>query len=255
MVTNKKLSSSLEDYLEAIFHVVAQKQVARSRDIAERLGVNRSSVTGALQSLADKGLVNYEPYEAITLTKRGEGLAKDVVRRHEALRDFLVKVLSVDTPKADEAACQMEHAVPQPILERLIEFVEFVEVCPRGGAKWVKGGGYHCTSRGLESCRRCISSCLEEVDRKISVAAGGAAALVTLKELRPGQKGKVTQIRGRGEVYKRLLDMGVTPGSLVEMRRVAPLGDPLEIKVRGYHLSLRKQEAEKILVELLRVRA
>ena len=75
--------------------------------------------------------------------------------------------------------------------------------------------------------------------------------VVALKEVAPGQRGKVTQIRGRGEVYKRLLDMGVTPGSLVEMRRAAPLGDPLEIKVKGYHLSLRKQEADKIAVELL----
>ncbi len=75
--------------------------------------------------------------------------------------------------------------------------------------------------------------------------------VVALKDLSPGQRGKVARIRGRGEVYARLLDMGITPGSLVEMKRVAPLGDPLEIKVKGYHLSLRKQEAEKIAVELL----
>ena len=75
--------------------------------------------------------------------------------------------------------------------------------------------------------------------------------VVSLKDLSPGQKGRVTRVRGRGVVYKRLVDMGVIPGSLIEMRRVAPLGDPLEIKVRGYHLSLRKQEAEKIAVELL----
>ena len=75
--------------------------------------------------------------------------------------------------------------------------------------------------------------------------------VVPLKQLAPGQKGKVIQIQGRGEVYKRLLDMGVAPGSFIEMRRVAPLGDPIEIKVKGYHLSLRKQEAEKIAVELL----
>lgn len=75
--------------------------------------------------------------------------------------------------------------------------------------------------------------------------------VVPLKQLVPGQKGRVTQIQGQGEVYKRLLDMGVTPGSLIEMRRIAPLGDPLEIKVKGYHLSLRKKEAEKIAVELL----
>lgn len=250
MSTSLELSSSLEDYLEAIFHVVAEKHVARSRDIAERLGVNKSSVTGALHSLAEKGLVNYEPYEAITLTGGGKALATDIVRRHEVLRDFLVKVLSVDVVGADQAACRMEHAVPSPVLERLIQFVEFIEVCPRGGANWIRGFGYHCGQVDPQTCVRCISSCLKDAKEKIAVRSG-AASVTTLKELRPGQKGRVTHVRGRGAVYKRLLDMGVTPGALVEMRRVAPLGDPLEIKVRGYHLSLRKKEAAKIEVELL----
>ncbi len=250
MAATVKLSASLEDYLEAIFHLVEQKHVARSRDISQRLDVSRSSVTGAVQSLAEKGLVNYEPYEAITLTRRGKALATDIVRRHEALRDFLVKVLSIDAVKADQAACRMEHAVPSPVLERLIEFVEFLEVCPRGGIEWIQGSGYHCELADPNTCERCISSCLEDERSKLRLR-GGDMRVVTLKELSPGQKGRVTQIRGRGGVYKRLLDMGMTPGSLVEMRRVAPLGDPIEIKVKGYHLTLRKEEAEKIAVELL----
>lgn len=250
MATTLELSASLEDYLEAIFHLVAEKRVARSRDIAKRLKVNRSSVTGALHSLAHKGLVNYEPYEAITLTRGGRAIAKDVVRRHEVLRDFLLKVLSVDAVTAEQAACRMEHAVPSPVLERLIQFVEFIEMCPRGGGKWIRGFGYHCDQADPKTCELCIASCLEDAKKK-SQARSVGAMVVALKDLSPGQRGKVTQIRGRGEVYKRLLDMGVTPGSLIEMRRAAPLGDPLEIKVRGYYLTLRKKEAEKIAVELL----
>ncbi len=76
-----ELSESLEDYLEAIYHLVAEKQVARSRDIATRLRVGRSSVTGALQALSEKGLVNYEPYEAITLTRGGRAAAARRARR------------------------------------------------------------------------------------------------------------------------------------------------------------------------------
>ena len=68
---------------------------------------------------------------------------------------------------------------------------------------------------------------------------------------RPGQQGKVERVNGRGQVFKRLLDMGLTPGSPIELRRVAPLGDPIEVKVRGYHLSLRKGEAEQISVTLV----
>ena len=72
-----------------------------------------------------------------------------------------------------------------------------------------------------------------------------------LKELKPGQKGKVLKINARGETNKRIVEMGVTPGAVVEVERVAPLGDPIDIKVKGYHLSLRKEEAEGIEIETL----
>lgn len=130
MRTNEVLSSSLEDYLEAIFHIVAQKQAARGKDIAQRLGVNNSSVTGALRVLGEKGLINYAPYDIITLTAEGKRVSKDIIRRHEALHDFFVKVLSVDGELADRAACDMEHALPPEILGRLTQFLKFIERGP-----------------------------------------------------------------------------------------------------------------------------
>ncbi len=71
-----------------------------------------------------------------------------------------------------------------------------------------------------------------------------------LSELRKGDKGKIIKIGGKGPVHRRLLDMGLVAGSEVEMQRVAPLGDPIEIKVKGYNLSLRKEEAASIKVEV-----
>ncbi len=168
-----KLSESLEDYLEAIFHLAAKRGVARARDIAERLDVNRSSVTGALQALARKGLVDYQPYEVITLTRHGEAVAIEVVRRHEILQGFLEKVLSIDAAEADKAACRLEHAVSTPILERLTEFLEFVEACPRGGAEWIASLGFRCKLDDPEACRRCVSSCLDAVGRMDSSVAAG----------------------------------------------------------------------------------
>ena len=72
---------------------------------------------------------------------------------------------------------------------------------------------------------------------------------MTLKELRPGQQATVTKVTGEGAVRRRLFDMGITPGALVVMRKLAPLGDPVEITLRGYELSVRKAEAEAVLVE------
>lgn len=70
-----------------------------------------------------------------------------------------------------------------------------------------------------------------------------------LHELRPGEKGTIVKIGGVGGVHRRLLDMGLVSGSEVEVERVAPLGDPIEVRIKGYHLSLRKEEASDIQVE------
>ncbi len=71
-----------------------------------------------------------------------------------------------------------------------------------------------------------------------------------LRDLKPGEKGKITKVIGEGSVYRRILDMGITKGASVEVERVAPFGDPIEVKIKGYHLSLRKKEATNILVEV-----
>ncbi len=73
----------------------------------------------------------------------------------------------------------------------------------------------------------------------------------TLNLLEPGSKAKVIQITGRGSARRRILDMGMVPGAEVEVIRKAPMGDPLEFLVKGYNLSLRKAEAELIVVQPL----
>ncbi|MDH5297590.1 MAG: metal-dependent transcriptional regulator [Desulfobulbaceae bacterium] len=157
------LSASLEDYLETIYHIVAEKKVARAKEIADRLKVSRSSVTEAFRSLALRGLINYAPYEVITLTARGTEAAQDIIRRHQALKDFFVKVLAVKETVAEEGACRIEHAAPAEIIERLIQFMKFMEVCPRGGSEWIEGFKRYCaTGESRSDCRQCINSCLEK---------------------------------------------------------------------------------------------
>ncbi len=71
----------------------------------------------------------------------------------------------------------------------------------------------------------------------------------TLKEARIGDTVTVTRIRGEGAIKRRIMDMGITKGTDIYVRKVAPLGDPIEVKVRGYELSIRKADAENIEVE------
>ncbi len=161
------LSASLEDYLEAIHHIVGEKQAARAKDIADRLHVKSSSVTSALRTLAEKELINYAPYDVITLTSKGKKVANNVVRRHEALCDFFVKILSVDRQDAEESACKMEHGISPMILERFIQFVEFMEKCPRMNIEWSESNGYHC-KHGLPGvrCEKCIYECLDTINQQ-----------------------------------------------------------------------------------------
>ena len=75
---------------------------------------------------------------------------------------------------------------------------------------------------------------------------------MSLKDLKPKEKGEIVAIKGTGAVHRRLLDMGLVKGAEVEVKRIAPLGDPIEVKIKGYHLSLRKSEAENITVSVVR---
>jgi ferrous iron transport protein A len=73
----------------------------------------------------------------------------------------------------------------------------------------------------------------------------------TLKETKPGMTVRAVKIGGEGSVKRRIMEMGVTKGATITVRKVAPLGDPVEITVRGYELSLRKSDAEMIEVEIV----
>ena len=123
---SKKLSASLEDYLEAIFNLAGESDVARSKDIASLLNVSRSSVTGALRVLKEKGFANYKPYDYVTLTETGKTTAAEVVKRHNILKSFLVDVLGVDLDIAQQAACRAEHTLGPEVIARLLCFIDFI---------------------------------------------------------------------------------------------------------------------------------
>ncbi len=247
-MTELALSASLEDYLEAIFHIVREKHAARPKDISKRLKVGNSSVTGALKALAARDLVHYAPYDLVTLTSAGEEAARDVVHRHESLREFFIKVLAADPGLAEDAACRMEHAIPAELVNRFVRFVEFVEMCPRGGPGLLEGFRTHLN----EGCRpQCFDDCPAHFPQTLDGGGPGVGGEVsTLADLEAGQRATVKRVQGEGTLRRRLMDLGLIAGTPVTMERSAPLGDPLEILVRGTHLSLRRQEATAVHVDL-----
>jgi DtxR family transcriptional regulator, Mn-dependent transcriptional regulator len=154
------LSASLEDYIEAIYHIITKNQVARSKDIASRLDVSRASVTEALRTLSKKELIHYAPYEPITLTTIGKKAAEDVIFRHDALKRFFIEVLAIDAKIAEEGACKVEHAAPPEVIARMISFIDFLQACPRGGTDLLQGFADYCKhGKTRNNCDECISSC------------------------------------------------------------------------------------------------
>lgn len=240
-----QLSRSLEDYLEAIYNLKVRSQVARVKDIAREMNVKMPSVTGALRSLASKGLVKHQPYESVEFTQQGLDFARGIAHRHSAVKEFLVSVLGLQEEDAEKEACELEHAIQHDTLEKLLKFVDFVRVC--GGDKplclddfryYLKNNVYPDGSNMHPSNQPDICY-LKPTIRSTK-----------LSELCPGMKGRIAFVSGRGPIRKRLLDMGLTSDTKFDVIRIAPLGDPVEIKVRGYLLSLRKSEAEHIEVEV-----
>lgn len=136
--SNKHLTSTMENYLEAIYNLNKEKRVVRVKDIARAMGVKMPSVTNMLKALNEKGLVNYERYEFLELTDEGAGVGEEINKRHHVLRDFLTDILGVDFDEADEEACRMEHAISETTMERLVSFVDFIQSCPRTSDNWLE---------------------------------------------------------------------------------------------------------------------
>jgi len=138
MEKNVQLSESLEDYLETILELQKTKMVARSKDIAHKLKIKRGSVTGMLKKLAANDFIDYEPYGYVTLTPKGEKIAIEIEKRHIVIKDFLVRILGVETKKANSAACRMEHAMDKQIFNKFVKFIKTVDTCPYGEKNCIK---------------------------------------------------------------------------------------------------------------------
>lgn len=148
------LSESQEMYLKSIHIIQQQKGAARVKDIAEELGVNKPSVTAALRNLSAIGLVNYRPYDLITLTESGVTTARDIIAKYSTLRDFFHKVLGVEGAVAEAEACQMEHRISEKVFDRLLRFVEYYDSCPHEKVHWNEVLQRFCT-HDEENCRHC----------------------------------------------------------------------------------------------------
>ena len=246
-----ELTASQEDYLETILGLIRQTGSARVRDIGKQLSVAKSSVTFALRGLAKGGLVNYEPYHLVSLTDEGQAAAERIRRRHRGLSRFLQDVLDVEETIAEASACRIEHGVSDGLVRRLSCFGEFMSESSVPARQLPQTFREYCEEQRrtgkCEGCKvgakRTSENPMQGEDNEMNV---------TLADLKPSEKAKILRVGGAAAANKRLMEMGLTRGATLTIVRVAPLGDPVEVQIRGYNLSLRKTQARAVEVERIK---
>ncbi len=148
------IGKSKEDYLEAVYNSIKERGHAKTNQIAEDLRIKAPSVTEMFQKLNAQGLINYQPYKGVTLTKEGEEIAKSVKETHEAVREFFC-LLQVSEENADEDACKVEHSLSDETNIQLKKFVEFLKKCPKNQPEWIEHfKKYSATGKFPQECER-----------------------------------------------------------------------------------------------------
>ena len=118
-----EMTQSLEDYLEAVYMLIAEDRPAQVRDVAAILSVKMPSVVKAIRELKRLGLVTQKPYAKIELTVKGGRVARQVLNRHTLIRKFLMQ-LGVSHRNADKDACLMEHILSAETIDRIRSYTE-----------------------------------------------------------------------------------------------------------------------------------
>jgi DtxR family Mn-dependent transcriptional regulator len=229
----------MEEYLEALYTLTQDNGSASTTDISKRLNIAPASVTEMLKKLADNGYVNYSPYRGATLTPKGFDLAAKMTRKHRLLERFLHDMLHIGNDKVHKEACAMEHGLSDETERALCQTLKAPDKCP-DDAKVIPA-----CNLGFSSCRECQQwggSNLNDVGKR-------KATVVSIASLKENQEGTVAFIRGDNKALRRLLDMGLTPGTKISISRIAPLKGPVEICVRGSRLALGDEIACNVFVE------
>ena len=124
MSVNTNISSSLEDYLEAIADLIDANGHAHSKELADRLQVKMPSVTNALQALAARDLIVYRSHQPVVLTAAGAQTAAVIRKRHQCLCRFFEDVLVLSHDEADATACKVEHDIDENVLRKLVALTD-----------------------------------------------------------------------------------------------------------------------------------
>ena len=135
----EKLSKSLENYLFTINKLIKKNVKLTPKALGAELGYNKASTLEAVKILKKKKLVNYFPYQPISLTNEGEKYAKKIEEKREIISKFLNKVLFLEGEALEKTLFSIEYDTDEFFISRLKNFLDFLEFCPEGAPNWFCG--------------------------------------------------------------------------------------------------------------------
>jgi DtxR family Mn-dependent transcriptional regulator len=139
-----------EEYIETIYVLQNRDGSAKTGEISSEMSVRPSSVTEMLQKLQEQGYIKYEPYKGATLTDFGKKIARELMKKHKIIADFL-EIIGIERELAEADACQIKHHVTVKTLERLGKFVEFINNAPQE-PKWIEHFNYYIKTGKRKLC-------------------------------------------------------------------------------------------------------
>jgi DtxR family Mn-dependent transcriptional regulator len=215
-VGNHGLTTAAEDFLKTALELEQSEGRATTNDLAERLGVSAPTVTVMAKKLDEQQLVARAPYRGVTLTDRGRLVALEVLRHHRLLERYLVETLGMPLDEVHAEAERLEHVLSEALEERIDEALGFPTHDPHGDPI---------------------------PDRDLNLADTTQPSLASLEV---GDRAVITRVPDRdGELLRYLTELGLVPGTEIEVVLQAPFGGPVTVRsARGEHALARELAGE-----------
>lgn len=216
------ITSVMEDYLKAIYHLLQKKGKANTNDLAKTMNVSAPTVTQMIKRLVDLKLVKHEPYKGVSLTPTGDKMALETIRHHRLIEQYLYEALGVPWDKVHKEADKLEHVISEELENRIAEVLNHPTHDPHG-------------------------SPIPSTDLVMK-----EEELHYLTELSIDSKGVISEVPDEDSKLLCYLDeLGLKPDTVFILKSIEPYGGAVVLEVSGKRIYIGSEAARQIKVKIL----
>ncbi|GAC1308821.1 MAG: metal-dependent transcriptional regulator [Mucilaginibacter sp.] len=210
-----------ENYLKSIYHLALSNENVSTNQLAALLKTKASSVTDMLKKLADKLLINYTPYQGVSLTAAGEKIAVNIIRKHRLWEYFLVEKLNFKWDQVHDMAEEMEHISSNELINRLDKFMGFPKYDPHGDP--------------IPDCNGLVKT----------------HDLKPVSAFAPDQSGTICGVRDHSALFLQYLEkQSLTIGKTIKVEEVIAFDHSMILEIDGKKIQISREVANNLLIAL-----